>query len=167
MKMKHLYEYEEEEVRSLMGDLDQIGHEHTKGWYVEYITDDGYYQGIVFIAKNNQELFELGLKAFNVSKGDILVHGEMYKSSSGGMGYENPLSAMIAHLSRKNEISYSAFYEGLEPRGSFKSLCYYFPATNPYATIEIWDKYFINAKSIIDSPGNREDLEMESSLVEL
>jgi len=166
--MKHLYEYEEEELRGLMGDLDKVGHEHTKGWYVEYITtDDGYYQGIVFIAKNNQELFELGLKVLNISKNDILVHGEMYKSSRGGMGYENPLSAMIAHLNRKNEISYSAFYEGLHPRGSFKSLSYYFPATNPYANIEILDKYFINAKSIIDHPGIREDLEMESSLVEL
>jgi hypothetical protein len=165
--MRHLYEYEEEEVRSLMSDLDTVGHEHTKGWYVESIDSDGYYSGIVFIAKNNQELFELGLKALGISKSDILVHGEMYKSSRGGMGYENPLSAMIAHLSRKNEISYSAFYEGLYPRGSFKSLYYVFPATNPYANIEILDKYFANAKSIIDYPGNREDIEMESSLEEL
>jgi hypothetical protein len=166
--MKHLYEYEDEEIRSMMGDLDTIGHEHTKGWYVEYITTvDWYYQGIVFIAKNNQELFELGLKAFGISKNNILVHGEMYKSSHGGMGYENPLSALIAHLNRENKISYSAFYEDLHPRGSFKSLYYYFPATNPYATIEILDKYFINAKSIIDSPGSREDLEIESNLSEL
>ena len=165
--MRHLYEYEEEEVRSLMGDLDTVGHEHTKGWYVESIDSDGYYSGIVFIAKNNQELLQLGLKALGISKSDILVHGEMYKSSRGGMGYDNPLSAMISHLSRKDKIRYSAFYEGLYPRGSFKSLYYYFPATNPYATIEILDKYFANAKSIIDSPGSREDLEAESGLEEL
>jgi hypothetical protein len=165
--MRHLYEYDDEEVRSMMRDLDSIGHEHTKGWYAEYIDRDGYYQGIVFIAKNNQELLELALKAFNVSKGDILVHGEMYKSSRGGMGYDNPLRAILAHLSRKDEINYNGLYEGLHPRGSFKSLYYAFPATNPYATIEILDKYFGNAKSIVDDPASREDLEMESSLVEL
>ena len=165
--MRHLYEYDDSEVRSMMGDLDTIGHEHTKGWYSECIDRDGYYQGIVFIAKNNQELLELSLKAFPISKEDILVHGEMYKSSRGGMGYDNPLRAILAHLSRKDDIKYSTFYGGLYPRGSFKSLYYVFPATNPYANIEILDKYFANAKSIIDYPGNREDIEMESALEEL
>ena len=165
--MRHLYEYDDEEVRSLMGDLDKVGHEHTKGWYVESIDSDGYYSGIVFIAKNNQELLELALKVFSSSKNNVFVSGEMYRSSSGGVGFDNPLRAVLSDQIRRDEIKYHSFYEGLHPRASFKSLYYFFPATNPYATTEILDKYFANAKSIVDDPGSREDLEEESGLVEL
>jgi hypothetical protein len=32
--MRHLYEYEDEEIKTLMGDLEGVGHGQLKGWLI-------------------------------------------------------------------------------------------------------------------------------------
>ena len=33
--MKHLREFDDQEIQDLMGDLETVGHEQLKGWYMQ------------------------------------------------------------------------------------------------------------------------------------
>ena len=57
--MKHLKEYEEEDVRELMGDLETIGHEQLKGWYIGTINEDGYFSIYAILAYNEGEVEQM------------------------------------------------------------------------------------------------------------
>ena len=61
--MKHLKEFESTEDE-LVQDLDSIGIENLKGWYLSTVSEDGYFYGMIFIAHNESEAEKLFRKAF-------------------------------------------------------------------------------------------------------
>ena len=62
--MKHLYEYEDEEIKNLMTDLEGVGHEYLKGWLISCMFE-GYHnaaEGTAYVsigAKNSREAISL------------------------------------------------------------------------------------------------------------
>jgi hypothetical protein len=62
--MKHLYEYEDEEIKNLMTDLEGVGHEYLKGWLISCMFK-GYHnaaEGTAYVsigAKNSREAMSL------------------------------------------------------------------------------------------------------------
>jgi len=47
--MKHLREFDDQEIQDLMGDLETIGHEQMKGLYMQTINSGGNSIGRIFL----------------------------------------------------------------------------------------------------------------------
>ena len=57
--MKHIKEFEDQEIHDLLGDLEKVGHERLKGWYIGTINEDGYFGICAVLAHNDGELEQI------------------------------------------------------------------------------------------------------------
>ena len=62
--MKHLREFDDQEIQDLMGDLETVGHEQLKGWYMQTTSSSGEGMGRMIFAHNEEELVKIFGKEF-------------------------------------------------------------------------------------------------------
>lgn len=163
--MKHLREYEEEEIRDLMGNLETVGHEQLKGYYIQTTTSDGYTMGHAIFAHNEEEIIETTKKMwpyYDRYKGFPEKVGQGYKGPN--KLYNNFLDALLSWLSY-SEISLTTMVlkdliiknvSQVKPGGIA------FPAYNPFMTSEMLETYFTNIREKMTSGGFKEEFEDES-----
>jgi hypothetical protein len=163
--MKHLKEYEDEDVRDLMGDLETVGHEQLKGYYIQTTSDSGYTNGFAIFAHNEGELIDVIKQMFpsyRRTKGFPERMGQAYKGPNNL--YNNFLDAFQSWLSH-NELSLTTIVlkdltirnvSQVEPGGVI------FPAYNPFMAAKMLNKCFTNVEEKMTSGGFEEEFNDET-----
>ena len=144
--MKHIREYEDKDVRDLMGDLETIGHEQLKGYYIQTTAEDGYTMGHAIFAHNEGELIDVIKQMFPSysfrQKGFPERMGQAYKGPN--TLYNNFLDAFQSWLSH-NEISLTTIVlKDLTIRNvsQVEQGGVMFPAYNPFLASKMLNKCF-------------------------
>lgn len=162
--MKHIKEYEDKDVRDLMGDLATIGHEQLKGYYIQTTAEDGFVTGHAIFAHNEGELEETVKQMWpshSRFRGFPERVGEAYKGPN--TLHNNFLDAFSSWLSH-NELSLNTIIlkdltikdvRNVEAGGSM------FPAYNPFLASEMLESCFTNIKEKMTSGEFREDFDEE------
>jgi len=163
--MKHLKEYEDEDVRDLMGDLETVGHEQLKGYYIQTTSDSGYTNGFAIFAHNEGELIDVIKQMFpsySRTKGFPERMGQAYKGPNNL--YNNFLDAFQSWLSH-NELSLTTIVlkdltirnvSQVDPGGVI------FPAYNPFMAAKMLNKCFTNIEEKMTSGGFEEEFNDET-----
>ena len=167
--MKHLKEYEEEDVRDLMGDLETVGHEQLKGYYIQTTSDSGYTNGFAIFAHNEGELIDVVKEMWPSSsyrtKGFPERVGQAYKGRNNL--FNNFLDAFQSWLS-DSELSLTTIVlkdliirnvSQVEPGGVI------FPAYNPFMAAKMLEKCFTNVKEKMTTGGFEEEFDDESEAI--
>ena len=159
--MKHLKEYEEEDVRGLMGDLETIGHEQLKGWYIGMINKEGYFSIYAILAYNEGEVEQMIREdwewAYNRMPEKI---GNAYKGRNNL--FNNFLDALLSNLMGGDELKFYQIHKGLivkNPTGK-KPTILNFPGYNPILATEKLEELFSNIKQKMSE--EKDDFEEES-----
>ena len=163
--MKHLKEFESTEDE-LVRDLDSIGIENLKGWYMSTVSEDGYFYGMIFIARNESEAEKLFRKAFPGL--DFPANsGEGYKV--GSKRFTGFFEACRTFLMMEENNLFSQLVSDLKVKNasSLETTLITFPAYNPFLTSEMLDQYFYNVAEKMTSSVEKDDFEEESSATTL
>ena len=169
--MKHLKEYEEEEIRDLMGDLETVGHEQLKGYYIQTTSDSGSMNGFAIFAHNEGELIDVVKQMWPQSsrtKGFPERVGQAYKGPNSL--YNNFLDAFESWL-LYNEASLTFLttivlkdliiknVSQVKPGGVI------FPASNPFMAAKMLNKCFTNIEEKMTTGGFEEEFKDESEAI--
>jgi hypothetical protein len=169
--MKHLYEYEEQDVQGLMRDLETVGHEQMKGWYMQTVSaDGGYTMGRIIFAHNEEEIVEIFRKEFRIFTGDPSFPSKIGDSWSSGKDlHKSFLDAFLKYCTYSDKFSYLSIIKDLKVKdaASKKPGIIAFPDLNPFLTSEQLEKNFYNAKEKMTSPEFREEFEDETGTLEI
>lgn len=163
--MKHLKEYEEEDVRDLMGDLETIGHEQLKGWYIGMINEEGYFSIYAILAHNEGEVEQMIRKDWKWAGKNI---PEKFGNAYGGRNnlFNSFLDALMSNLMRGDELRFYQMHKDLivkNPTGK-KPMILNFPGYNPILATEKLEELFSNIKQKMSE--EKDDFEEESSETE-
>jgi hypothetical protein len=135
--MKHvkpIFEYEDDEIRSLLGDMESIGQGPMKGWLITITNRNGLTTGEIVIADDWGEAQKIYDKNGMIS----------------GQG-SNLASSLASMQSSANIVSWDildGFRARVYTRGYKK-----WDMANPYTNVEILDHFFTNSKDIMDNVG--------------
>jgi hypothetical protein len=145
--MKHIKEFEDQEIHDLLGDLEKVGHERLKGWYIGKIDKDGYFGICAVLAHNEGEVESILRESWRWAKQYMPEKiGEAYKGRN--MLYDNFLDALMSNLMNKEEIKFYQVYRDLEvknPSGRKPSILS-FPGYNPFTATAELEKIFSNIR---------------------
>lgn len=158
--MKHLKEFESTEDE-LVRDLDSIGIENLKGWYLSTVSEDGYFYGMIFIAHNESEAEKLFRNSFTV---DFPKNsGEGYKV--GSKRFTSFFEACRTFLMMEEDNLFAQLVSDLKVKNasSLKPTLITFPAYNPFLTSEILNQYFYNINEKMTSSEERDTFVEEST----
>jgi hypothetical protein len=160
--MKHLKEYEEEDVRDLMGDLETIGHEQLKGWYIGTISEDGYFSIYAILAYNEGEVEQMIREDWEWAYKRMPEKiGNAYKGRNNL--FNNFLDALLSNLMGEDELKFYQMHKGLivkNPAGK-KPTILNFPGYNPILATEKLEELFSNIKQKMSE--EKDDFEEEST----
>lgn len=163
--MKHIKEYEDKDIRDLMGGLETVGHEQLKGYYIQTTGEDGYTIGHAIFAHNEEEIIDVikqMFPAYNRSKGFPERMGQAYKGPS--TLYNNFLDAFQSWLSY-NEISLTTMVlKDLTIRNvsQVETGGVMFPAYNPFMASKMLNKCFTNIEEKMTTGGFEEEFNDET-----
>ena len=163
--MKHIREYEDKDVKDLMGDLETIGHEQLKGYYIQTTAGDGYTMGHAIFAHNEGELIDVikqMFPAYSRFKGFPERMGQAYKGPN--TLYNNFLDAFQSWLSH-NEISLTTIVlKDLTIRNvsQVEQGGVMFPAYNPFLASKMLNKCFTNIEEKMTTGGFEDEFEDET-----
>ena len=163
--MKHLKEFESPEDE-LVRDLDSLGFEDLKGWYLSTVSEDGYFYGMVFIARNESEAEKLFRKAFTTL--DFPPNsGKGYKV--GSKRFMSFFEACRTFLMMEENNLFSQLVSDLKVKNasSLEPTLITFPAYNPFLASEMLNQYFYNVAEKMTASSERDYFEEESSTIEL
>lgn len=167
--MKHLKEYEEQDLRDLMGDLETIGHEQIKGLYMQTINSGGNSIGRIFFAYNDEDLVRLFKKEFQPIIGDpkypIQQMGAAWKG--GGMLHSKFIDAFVDYAVSSDIFRYIYVVDDLKVRNSAskKPGMISFPTYNSFLVSDQLEKNFHNAKEKLTSGAFKEEFEDETDTI--
>ena len=160
--MKHIKEYEEKDVRDLMGDLETIGHEQLKGWYIGMINEDGYFSIYAILAYNEGQVEQMIREEWEWAYGHLPEKiGNAYKGRN--TLFNNFLAALMSNLMGADELQFYQVHKDLivkNPAGK-KPMILNFPGYNPILATEKLEELFGNIKQKMSE--ERDDFEEESS----
>lgn len=162
--MKHIKEYEEQDVRDLMGDLETVGHEQLKGWYIQTIGSRGDSIGRIFFAYNDGELVRIFEKEFQPIIGDPAYPKQMGSAwKGGGTLYNQFIDAFVAYADSSDIFRYVYIVDDLKVLNSAskKPGMISFPAYNSFLVSDQLEKNFYNAKEKMTSGDFKEEFEDE------
>ena len=132
--MKHIkpiFEYEDDDIRDLLGDMDSIGQGPMKGWLVTITNKHGLTTGEILIAD------------------DWLEAQKIYDKNGTIAGQGNNLASALAVMKQKHSSLVSwDILDGFKARVYTKGYKKWDMA-NPYTTIEILDAFFTNSREIM------------------
>lgn len=168
--MKHIREYEDKDVRDLMGDLETIGHEQLKGYYIQTTSDSGYTMGHAIFAHNEGELIDVIKQMWpfhQSSKGFPERVGQAYKGPN--TLHNNFLDAFQSWLSHNEESLTTIILKDLtvrnpsqiEPGGTM------FPAYNPFMAAKMLNKCFTNIEEKMTTGGFEDEFEEETEAMNI
>jgi hypothetical protein len=148
--MKHIKEYEDNELEDLAGDLEDIGHERLRGWLLIGGSDNGFLSGSMYFAHNNQELEKIIKEEYklwaNHPSFPVYKNGDYLR---GSRKYESFFEAFVDFLSYE-EVFMTVFnLSNLIPKkpeqvpGRIN-----FSLNNPYLGSSFIDDYITNAREM-------------------
>jgi hypothetical protein len=163
--MKHIREYEDKEVRDLMGDLETVGHEQLKGYYIQTTSDSGYTMGHAIFAHNEGELIDVIKQMWPYhqnSKGFPERVGQAYKGPN--TLHNNFLDAFQSWLSHNEESLTTIVLKDLTVRNvsQVEQGGVMFPAYNPFMAAKMLNKCFTNIEEKMTTGGFGEEFEEET-----
>lgn len=131
-QLKHLYEYDDEELKDLMGDLEGVGLGNLKGWL------------IIMVNLNGQTLAEMVI-ADDWKKATTIYdkHGNL-----GGRGVH--LASELARYKTARNITSWDIIDGFNAKG-YKEGYKKWDMTNPYYTTQVLNHFFSNAETIMNN----------------
>ena len=162
--MKHLKEYEEEDVRDLMGDLETVGHEQLKGWYMQTNSSRGEGMGRMIFAHNEEELIKIFGEEFNYFTREPGYPNKVGQAWKGGKTlYNNFIDAFVGYASDFEKFPFISMIKDLKVRdaSSKKPGLISFPTYNSFLVSEQLEKNFYNAKEKMTSGDFKEEFEDE------
>ena len=152
--MKHLREYEEQEVKDLMGDLEKIGQNPPKGWILSvfpYNTSDGPERGpkgTLYYAITAHTLQEAYFLVAEANGG--LPETELEELVSDVEDFSD-LEDVIASASEyESGFIYLQHWEGLVPRNRETNLVE-ISNSNPFGVIKELSKEFTNVQAVMSA----------------
>jgi hypothetical protein len=131
-QLKHLYEYDDEELKDLMGDLEGVGLGNLKGWL------------IIMVNLNGQTLAEMVI-ADDWKKATTIYdkHGNL-----GGRGVH--LASELARYKTSRNITSWDIIDGFNAKG-YKEGYKKWDMANPYYTTQVLNHFFSNAETIMNN----------------
>ena len=138
--MKHIREYEDREITSLIDDLESVGHGGLIGFmWIDFFVPTREHAGFLVIGENEQECLDL------IIKSKILFHPETPK-----LGFKGTFANFLDDMFDKSLIRDSGHYPGLRARGNKKMVKYWSdPYTmNPKYCYDQAKEYFRNADEV-------------------
>ena len=166
--MKHLREFDDQEIQDLMGDLETVGHEQMKGLYMQTINTGGNSIGRIFFAYNDGELVRIFEKEFQPIIGDPAYPKQMGSSwKGGGTLYNQFIDAFVAYADSSDIFRYVYIIDDLKVinSASKKPGMISFPAYNSFLVSDQLEKNFINAKEKLTSGDFKEEFEDEMDTI--
>jgi hypothetical protein len=145
--MKHLREFDDQEIQDLMGDLEKVGHERLKGWYIGTINEDGYFGICAVLAHNEGELEQIMRESWRWAKQYMPERiGDAYKGRN--TLYNNFLDALMSNLMDNEVIKFSQVFKDLAVKNSAgkKPSLLTFPGYNPIIATEKLEELFSNIR---------------------
>lgn len=130
--LKHLYEYDDDEIKSMMGDLEEVGHGSLKGWL------------IVMVNLSGQTLVEM-LIADDWKRATMIYdkHGIL-----GGKGVH--LSSELSRIKTSGSMISWDILDGFNAKG-YKEGYKKWDMANPYYTIQVLNHFFSNSETIMNN----------------
>jgi hypothetical protein len=145
--MKHLREFDDQEIQDLMGDLEKVGHERLKGWYIGTINEEGYFGICAVLAHNEGELEQIMRESWRWAKQYMPERiGDAYKGRN--TLYNNFLDALMSNLMYDEVIKFSQVFKDLAVKNSAgkKPSLLTFPGYNPIIATEKLEELFSNIR---------------------
>jgi len=130
--LKHLYEYDDDEIRSMMGDLEEVGHGSLKGWLIITVNTHGLSLAEMVIADDWKKATMIYDK-----------HGNL-----GGKGVH--LASELARIKTSGNLSGWDIIDGFNAKG-YKEGYKKWDMANPYYTVEVLNHFFSNAETIMSN----------------
>ena len=133
--MKHIkpiFEYEDDDIRDLLGDMDSIGQGPMKGWLVIITNRNGLTTGEIVIAD------------------DWVEAQKIYDKHGTVIGQETHLASALATMKQNSALIAWDIVDGFKARVYTKGYKKW-NTENPYTTAEILDTFFTNAKVIMNN----------------
>lgn len=131
--MKHIkpiFEYEDDEIRSLLGDMESIGQGPMKGWLVTITNKHGLTTGEILIAD------------------DWLEAQKIYDKNGTIAGQGTHLASALAVMKQNSSLVSWDILDGFKARVYTKGYKKWDMA-NPYTTTEVLDAFFTNSREIM------------------
>jgi hypothetical protein len=128
--LKPLYEYEEDEIMDLLGDLEKVGHGPMKGWIVQITNKHGLTTGEILIAEDWKE-------------------AQMIYDKNGTISGQGPhLASTLATMKQSSTIVSWDISDGFRAKRNVRGYKKWDMA-NPYTNVEVLDGLFTNARDIL------------------
>ena len=162
--MKHLREFDDQEIQDLMGDLETVGHEQLKGWYMQTTSPSGEGMGRMIFAHNEEELIKIFGKEFRSFTRDPGYPNKIGQAWKGGKNlYNNFIDAFVGYASNFEKFPFISVIGDLKVRdaSSKKPGMISFPTYNSFLVSEQLEKNFYNAKEKMTSGDFKEEFEDE------
>lgn len=135
--MKHIkpiFEYEDEELQDLLGDMESIGQGPMKGWLITITNKHGLTTGEIVIAD------------------DWIEAQRIYDKNGTISGQGSNLASFLATMKTSGTIVSWDIIDGFKARAYTKGYKKWDMA-NPYKNVEIFDYFFTNSKDILGNAG--------------
>jgi hypothetical protein len=148
--MKHIREYEDREITSLIDDLEKVGHEGLIGFmWIGTIPKQEEF-GFLVIGKDERDCVDLVLESDIFFRGNPSFYLQFKKS-----GFKGSFGEMLEIFFEKGIISDAGHYPGLLARGGRRMIKYWFDAymMNPKYCYDQAKEYFKNADEIFSEEG--------------
>lgn len=136
--MKHIkaiFEYEDDEIMDLLGDMDSIGQGPMKGWLILMTNMNGLTTGEIVIADDWKEGESIFLKYSPL--GNVILQ-------------ETGLASGLAALKRNSSLVAWDIVDGFKAKVYTKGYKRW-NTENPYTTSEILDTFFTNSRGIMNN----------------
>jgi len=133
--MKHIkpiFEYEDEDIRDLLGDMDSIGQGPMKGWLITITNKHGLTTGEIVIAD------------------DWVEAQKIYDKNGTVAGQGTHLASVLATMKQNSSLISWDIVDGLKARVYTRGYKKWDMA-NPYATVGILDVFFTNSREIMNN----------------
>jgi hypothetical protein len=130
--LKHLYEYDDDEIRQMMGDLEEVGHGSLNGWLIITVNTHGLSLAEMVIADDWKKATMIYDK-----------HGNL-----GGKGVH--LASELARIKTSGNLSGWDIIDGFNAKG-YKEGYKKWDMANPYYTVEVLNHFFSNAETIMSN----------------
>jgi hypothetical protein len=158
-------EYSDEEITGLMGDLEKVGHERLKGWYIMTTSaEEGYTSIYAIVAHNESEVESMIRKNWLWANSWLPKRvGEAYQGNRSI--YDNFLDALMVNLTSADEIRFYQLVKDLAVKGSAakKPTIFTFPGYNPVLTYQKLNQIFLDIDAKMASQSEKDEFEEESS----
>ena len=153
--MKHIREYEEQEIRDLMGDLEKVGQNPPKGWVLAVFPFDvdgplsGGFQGTRYYAITAYSEEEAYLLVAEAAMGE-LDREELKELISDASEFSDLEDIVNSASDHESGFVYLREWKGLVPKSKDPKVVV-IEDSNPFVVIKELNQEFTNAESVMST----------------